>query len=151
MGSRERCTAAENSQDADAWNALDLLWSDSYPQSPCSALQVSSLKAGEAYHQVHFCEVKTLQKEKFNLIGRLNDGWSHSYRVVQRAKDKFGWSRYFYILTQCRIAPVKQCILGSWKAGKGDCILRTFHFTEGDFVPVRTAKLWTNVEIAALR
>lgn len=44
----------------------------------------------EAYHQAWFCEVKTLQKDrKFNLIGWLNDGWSHSHRVVQRAKDKF--------------------------------------------------------------
>ena len=81
-------------------------------QSPCSTAQTSPLKQQKCTTKCVLC-LKTLHKEKFNPIGLLNDGWSHSHRVVQRAKDKFGWPRYFYILAHCRIAPVEQCTLSN--------------------------------------
>lgn len=45
VGSRQRCTAAENSQDADASKGFQTEAPLSV-QCPCSALQMSSLKAG---------------------------------------------------------------------------------------------------------
>lgn len=112
----ERCTAAESSQDAaDAYKRTEFIMEPPLSiQSPCTANVIAKRWESEP-PSAFFCEAKTLQKEKFNLIGWLNDGWSHSRRVVQRAKDKFGWSRFSHILAHCRIAPVEQCIVGNVK------------------------------------
>ena len=110
---RGGCTAAENSQDADTSNAHNLGWSNRHPHEAHAEQRTTSPLSGGTYRRVRSLWGEALQKEKFNLTGWLNDGWSHSRRVVQRAKDKFGWSRHFYVLAHCRIAPVEQCILGN--------------------------------------
>lgn len=80
-------------------------------QSPCSAQPTSTINAGTCTTKCVFCVSKDIAERGVQPYW-LTKWWMIS-RVVQRAKDKFGWSRYFYFLAHCRIAPVQQCILGN--------------------------------------